>query len=211
MTPAVEFWVTLVFGIFGIHKFMQRKIGMGILYLCTCGLFCIGWIYDTIKAGMRYFGAANYYHELKNKPSSLRALPAPGLFMNGGESCVYCGRAQYVVTKNRVTGYVREGGGASVRIMPGLRVGRTTGVSRAIRENQSEFHPGTLYITNQRIVFSGDRGSFDKKLNSLSTFSVHPKGVELQFGNSFYELLVPDAARCINALEGVLNGIPILQ
>lgn len=46
-------WVKLVicffFGFFGIHKFMEKKIGMGILYLFTMGLFGFGWIYDCIK------------------------------------------------------------------------------------------------------------------------------------------------------------------
>ncbi|MEE0709941.1 MAG: TM2 domain-containing protein [Gemmiger sp.] len=209
MSPSVEFWVTLLFGAFGIHKFLQGKIGMGLLYFFTCGLFCFGWIYDTVQAGRRYFGAARYAHELRSKPTSLSAVPAPGLFLDEGEVCVYCSPAQYTVTKNRVTGYVREGGGASVRIMPGLSVGRSTGVSRAIRENVSELYPGTLYITNHRIVFSGNHGSFDKKLNALTTFAVNPKGIELQFGSSFYELLVQNAARCINTLEGVLNKIPI--
>ena len=45
-----RFIITLVFGWLGVHKFMDGKIGMGLLYLFTCGLFCIGWIVDTIQA-----------------------------------------------------------------------------------------------------------------------------------------------------------------
>lgn len=41
--------VTLLGGIFGLHKFMTGKVGMGILYLFTGGLFGIGWIIDCIK------------------------------------------------------------------------------------------------------------------------------------------------------------------
>lgn len=36
-------------GLFGVHNFYVGKIGKGILYLFTCGLFCIGWIVDIIK------------------------------------------------------------------------------------------------------------------------------------------------------------------
>jgi hypothetical protein len=36
-------------GIFGIHKFVQRKIKWGFAYLFTFGLFGIGWIYDIIQ------------------------------------------------------------------------------------------------------------------------------------------------------------------
>lgn len=36
-------------GVLGVHKFYEGKIGMGVLYFCTCGLFCIGWIVDIVN------------------------------------------------------------------------------------------------------------------------------------------------------------------
>lgn len=45
----IDFLICLFLGIFGVHKFREKKIGMGILYLFTAGLFCIGWIYDCIR------------------------------------------------------------------------------------------------------------------------------------------------------------------
>jgi TM2 domain-containing membrane protein YozV len=40
-------WVLLTFlGFFGIHRFYQGKIGTGLLYLFTLGLFGVGVIYD---------------------------------------------------------------------------------------------------------------------------------------------------------------------
>lgn len=44
----VAFVLCLLFGYFGVHKFYEGKIGMGILYLVTFGLFGIGWIIDCI-------------------------------------------------------------------------------------------------------------------------------------------------------------------
>ena len=44
----VAFFLCLFFGIFGAHKFYEGKIGMGILYLFTFGLFGIGWFIDCI-------------------------------------------------------------------------------------------------------------------------------------------------------------------
>jgi len=40
-------WILLVFlGVFGVHRMYMGKWISGILYLCTAGLFGIGYIYD---------------------------------------------------------------------------------------------------------------------------------------------------------------------
>lgn len=44
----VAFLLCLFLGVFGAHKFYEGKIGMGILYLFTVGLFGIGWVVDLI-------------------------------------------------------------------------------------------------------------------------------------------------------------------
>lgn len=46
----VNFLITLFFGFLGVHKFIEKKNGIGFLYLFTIGLFGIGWIYDIVKA-----------------------------------------------------------------------------------------------------------------------------------------------------------------
>ena len=44
----VAFFLCLLLGGIGAHKFYEGKIGMGILYLFTVGLFGIGWVVDLI-------------------------------------------------------------------------------------------------------------------------------------------------------------------
>lgn len=44
----VSFFLCLFLGVFGIHKFYEGKIGMGLLYLFTFGLCCIGPVIDLI-------------------------------------------------------------------------------------------------------------------------------------------------------------------
>lgn len=42
----IDFCLCLFLGFIGAHKFYERKYSMGIIYLFTLGLFCVGWIFD---------------------------------------------------------------------------------------------------------------------------------------------------------------------
>ena len=42
-------------GMFGAHQYYVGKIGKGILYTCTFGLFGIGWIVDIFKIALGNF------------------------------------------------------------------------------------------------------------------------------------------------------------
>lgn len=51
--------LSVVLGYFGVHRFYVGKIGSGILYFFTMGLFCFGWIYDIIKIASGTFKDGN--------------------------------------------------------------------------------------------------------------------------------------------------------
>jgi len=48
LTTSYLFWIPSLFGIAGLHRIYMGKVGTGILYLMTGGLFGIGTIYDAI-------------------------------------------------------------------------------------------------------------------------------------------------------------------
>ena len=65
MSKVTYFLITLFGGLFGVHKFAKKQIGMGILYLFTAGLFGIGWMIDSVKAFTDIFkkeSAVPYMH-----------------------------------------------------------------------------------------------------------------------------------------------------
>lgn len=49
-------------GYLGIHRFYEGKIGSGIIYLLTGGLFGIGYVVDFIIQLVRLLDGDRYYH-----------------------------------------------------------------------------------------------------------------------------------------------------
>lgn len=50
MTKPVRIAITVLGGWFGLHKYLDGNIKIGLLYTFTGGLLAIGWIHDIIKA-----------------------------------------------------------------------------------------------------------------------------------------------------------------
>ncbi|MFR7829219.1 MAG: DUF4236 domain-containing protein [Eubacterium sp.] len=65
LNPIAYFIITFLLGYLGVHHFIDGKIGKGILYLCTVGIFGIGWIVDCIISFIALF----------NKPASQEQTP----------------------------------------------------------------------------------------------------------------------------------------
>ncbi len=49
----------IFFGCFGIHRFFVGKVGTGILYLLTAGLWGIGWLVDILLIATDSFTDSN--------------------------------------------------------------------------------------------------------------------------------------------------------
>lgn len=84
--------VTIFGGWLGIHKFMDKQIGTGILYLLTGGLFGIGWIVDIIKAcaTKQYTTPSQYAHTITLAEPNGTAI-GNGLY----EACIDVAGASY--------------------------------------------------------------------------------------------------------------------
>lgn len=208
-TPAwTDFVICLLFGWLGVHKFREKKTGMGILYLCTFGLFCIGWMVDIV----RYLVAALKGERIQgNRPLTLdsnAALPVvqSNVVLANGEVCHYCGPAIFVKTKNVVVGYSSGHAGASIRVAKGMSI-RTGGSKAApIRGDVQERTNGVLSITNKRVVFSANKGAFDKKITTLSAVTPYSNGIAFQFGETQYPLETKEPEYVYQILARVINS-----
>lgn len=214
-TVWIDFAVCTLFGWAGIHKFRERRIGMGLLYLFTFGLFFIGWAIDAI----RYLLAAIKGTPIKKKgevePAPMRQLletdPLPVVFghnliLKEGERCHYTGSATHVKTKNVVVGYSGGNNGVSIRLAKGVSYRVGTSKAAPIRGNVEERTPGDLSITSKRIVFSGAKGAFDKKISSLTSMNPYSNAVEFQFGSQQYMLETSDAEYIIQIIVRIINS-----
>lgn len=202
MSPTANFILTLFLGPFGVHRFVRGEIGMGILYLCTGGLFGIGWIIDCVKA------ATGLQSNTTSQSVPITELPTvspDGLIPKPDEICHYQGSASSTRTKNVVTGYESGNVGVSVRVAKGLSV-RTGGSKGApIRSDVVNQVPGMLYITSQRIVFLCSRDAFDKPYSALTAVNITGNTLLLQFGNTSYDITVSSPERIRQILTLAIN------
>ena len=59
-------------GLFGGYRFYKKQTLMGVLYLCTAGLYFVGWIIDMSSAYREYFESKIPTSELSTKTSGAK-------------------------------------------------------------------------------------------------------------------------------------------
>lgn len=91
-------------GEFGAHKFYRKKIGMGILYLLTMGLFGIGWLGDAISLTVQFF----YQTEWGSKKQKVGSYVAAVLCLLILASCGGNGSSEASATEPQETVYATE-------------------------------------------------------------------------------------------------------
>lgn len=57
--------IVVCLGVFGVHKFLKGKILLGIIYICTYGLFGVGLFIDAIRALKKLLIAAKEYRTIR--------------------------------------------------------------------------------------------------------------------------------------------------
>lgn len=136
---------------------------------------------------------------------SLPIITSSNLLLSSGETCHYCEPATFVKTKNVVVGYSGGHSGVSIRVAKGMsyRVGATK--AAPVRGDVQERASGILSITNKRVVFSSNKGAFDKKISSLSSVTPYSDGIAFQFGSQQYPLETKNSSYIYQILARIVN------
>lgn len=212
----IDMWVTILGGWFGLHKFLNREIGSGILYFFTGGLFCFGWIIDSAKAIKAYLSTKNFSHKQQLMPQEAVDMISKGniaaldpdsnsdimLIMSKGEKLYYIEQGSIIKHKTITTGYKRTGHGYSFRITKGISTHVGGGNSMAIRETTTIVHHGIIYLTNKRIVYTSKDAPFDIPLSKITSISSSGNNtVMIQSDKKVYDIKMATAETFVKAFH----------
>jgi hypothetical protein len=120
----------------------------------------------------------------------LPRLNTDNVFLKKGEYCCYIDKSILLVDKTKKV--YRHGGVSTPGLFKGDRVNFGSGQAKEYVE--TEQHKAILYITNQRIILQCKDHGFDKQYRYLSAIKPYANGIELQYGNKTYSIVVPDGA-----------------
>lgn len=104
------YFLCLFLGWAGAHRFYQKKIGTGVLYLLTFGLFAIGWLVDGLKIAIAWQKMIDMKNGRSRKDvlRQARSVSQKVLMQNAMKRCCpSCGGTNYhAFVEERV---IREG------------------------------------------------------------------------------------------------------
>lgn len=118
----------------------------------------------------------------------LPRLNTDNLFLKRGEYCCYIDKAILLVDKTKKV--LRHHSFSTPGLFEGNRHSFGSGEAKEYIETQQ--FKAILYITNQRIILQCKDHGFDKSFKYLSAVKPYSNGIELQYGNKTYSLVVPD-------------------
>lgn len=122
--------------------------------------------------------------------SRLPQLNTDRIFLKKGEYCCYIDKAILNIhIKKHMSKHI---GHSAPGLFKGTRIG--TGITKPIDYEETKQQKGVLYITNKRVIFQASQNAFDKQHRYLSAIEPYNNAAILQYGQTTYELIVPDGS-----------------
>lgn len=91
-----------------------------------------------------------------------------GINLDPQEMIIYAIPAQMSEEKEQIVGYAGGSTGYSVRVAKGLTLRKGKSQGKAIRQNVQNLYSGDYVITNQRIMFIGNKKSFEIPIDKIT-------------------------------------------
>lgn len=104
-------------------------------------------------------------------------IPNPPITIRKYEECYLAFSARLWEQKTVHKGYKSASHGISIPVVKGVRYRVGSGRSVPVKQEVLLKHPGTLFLTSYRIVFSAGKHSFQIGFNKLLTFDVYSNGI----------------------------------
>lgn len=201
--------VLILWTLNAFYMLFSDKSDVNFLQWLIIWLFCsflLVWGTQLISKKKRKTSFQSKYAEKALAPTdSLPVILTSNLLLSDGEICHYYEHATFVKTKNVVVGYSGGSHGTSIRVAKGISF--RVGASKAapVRGNVQEKTDGILSITNKRIIFSANKGAFDKKISALSAVTPYQGGIAFQFGEHQYPLETKESEYIFQILNRLIN------
>lgn len=112
----------------------------------------------------------------------------PPIILSRDEQCYLSINANLIENKLVHKGYSSTSSSVSFRVTKGVSARIGGGRSRPIKENVTQIHPGTLFLTNSRIVFNAGGKSFQIPFYKLISHDILGGNLELTVQNKIYLL-----------------------
>lgn len=142
----------------------------------------------------------------------LPEVPAKGLILKPGEICHLVIPVQSAKSKQITAGYFGKRSGVSIRIAKGVTIHSGGSKGTPVHKTVLEKWPGTLYVTNQRIILNSSHYGFNKRITSLDSYEPYKDGINLQFGSFSHLILTKSPDYIISVINAEIqqrNGLPV--
>ena len=108
------------------------------------------------------------------------------IILQKNEVCHLAIPAERLENKVVTVGRTTSSSGVSIKLAKGVRYRVGASRSRPIKQEVTHRYPGTLCITNRRVVFQAPAKGFTTPLRSIISLESYSNGVELQKGATTY-------------------------
>lgn len=127
----------------------------------------------------------------------LPQLKTDNIFLKTGELCCYIDKALLLIEKTSKT--YRHVGTSAPGLFKGTRI--SFGQGTPVEHTEILQFKGILYITNKRVILQCKDNGFDKLHRYLTAVKPYSNGIELQYGNKTFSLIVPDGSLVNDVLK----------